>query len=582
MTTTSSVPFNETVDLVIVGSGAGAMVTALYAHDHGLQPLLIEKTALYGGNSAMSGGAMWIPANPMMAVAGVADSAEEAVGYLKHVTRGLVADEKLRTYVATAPEMLDYLVARTHLRVQCMLTYPDYYVEAPGGKPGGRSLEPEHFDAALLGEDEFLRMREPAYQELVFGRMSMTATEAHHLLARHPGWMQLTGHIMARYWRDIGWRMKSSRDRCLSLGNALVGMLRRSLLDRNIPIWFRTSADELIVDNGRVTGVVGSREGRPASVGARVGVVLAAGGFESNQVMRERYLPNPTDIAWTSGSSASTGDAIRMGEAIGAALDMMKEAWWGPVTVVPGEERARVLVIEKGLPGCILVNKKGARFVNEASPYSDIVQAMYDANTPAAPSVPAYMIFDGEYRRKYPFGPLLQAAQQPDWMIPRSLKGGYLKKARSVGALAELLGVERAGLEQTIARFNENALAGKDPEFRRGEGGFDRYYGDEKVRPNPCLAPLATPPYYGIVTYPGEFGTKGGLKTDVRSRVLRADDSMIDGLWAIGNCSASVMGPTYPGAGATIGPAMTFGFIAARDAVASAQTSDSTTRAATA
>src|SRR5574342_1072429 len=188
---------------------------------------------------------MWIPANPMMAAAGVPDSREEAFTYLKHVTRGVVPDEKIRAYIETAPEMLGYLVERTRLRVQCMLTYPDYYVEAPCGKPGGRSLEPEHFDAALLGEDEFLRMREPAYQELVFGRMSMTATEAHHLLARHPGWMKLTGHIMARYWRDLGWRMKSKRDRCLSLGNALVGMLRRSLLDRNIPLWIGTSAREL-------------------------------------------------------------------------------------------------------------------------------------------------------------------------------------------------------------------------------------------------------------------------------------------------------------------------------------------------
>jgi 3-oxosteroid 1-dehydrogenase len=376
--------------------------------------------------------------------------------------------------------------------------------------------------------------------------------------------------------------MKSKRDRCLSLGNALVGMLRRSLLDRNIPLWLRTCAQELVVENGRVVGVVAQRDGRATAIGARVGVVFAAGGFESDPQMRKRYLPNPTDIAWTSGSAANTGDAIRMGMAAGAGIDLMKEAWWGPVTVVPGEDRARVLVIEKGLPGCMLVNKRGRRFVNEASPYSDIVQAMYDANTADAPSVPAYMIFDGEYRRKYPFGPLLQAAQQPDWMIPRALKGGYLKKARTIGALADLLGVERAGLEQTVARFNDNARAGKDPEFRRGEGGFDRYYGDEKVRPNPCLAPLATPPYYGIVTYPGEFGTKGGLKTDVRARVLRDDGSVIDGLWAIGNCSASVMGPTYPGAGGTIGPAMTFGFIAARDAVAAAETSDSSTHRATA
>jgi len=581
METTSSAAWNETVDLLIVGSGAGAMVAALYAHDHGIRPLLIEKTSLYGGNSAMSGGALWIPANPMMAAAGVPDSREEAFTYMKHVTRGLVPDDKLDAYLETGPEMLAYLVERTRVRLQCMLTYPDYYVEAPGGKPGGRSLEPEHFDAALLGEEEFLRMREPAYQELVFGRMSMTATEAHHLLARHPGWGKLTGHIMARYWRDFGWRMKSKRDRCLSLGNALIGMLRRSLLDRNIPLWLRTSAQELVVEGGRVAGAVVERDGRTMRIGSRYGVLLAAGGFESNPTMRERYLPSPTDVAWTSGSTASTGDAIRMGTALGAALDLMNEAWWGPVTLVPGEERARVLVIEKGLPGCILVDKNGRRFVNEASPYSDIVQHMYEHDTPETPSVPAYMIFDTEYRRKYPFGPLLQAAQQPDWMIPKALRS-YLKKSSTLRGLAAELGIDGKGLEQTVESFNANARAGKDPDFHRGEGGFDRYYGDDKVRPNPCLAPLASAPYYGIVAYPGEFGTKGGLKTDVRARVLREDGSVIEGLWAIGNCSASVMGPTYPGAGATIGPAMTFGFAAARDAVASAHAVERAARSATA
>jgi len=581
MTTTSSAAWDETVDLLIVGSGAGAMVAALYAHDHGLRPLLIEKTSLYGGNSAMSGGAMWIPVNPMMAAAGVPDSRDEAFTYMKHVTRGLVPDDKIHAYLETAPEMLAYLVDRTRLRVTCMLTYPDYYVEAPGGKPGGRSLEPEHFDAALLGDEEFLRMREPGYQELVFGRMSMTATEAHHLLARHPGWMKLTGHIMARYWRDFGWRMKSKRDRCLSLGNALIGMLRRSLLDRNIPLWLRTGAQELVVEGGRVEGVVAERDGRTIRIAARHGVLLAAGGFESNPTMRERYLPSPTDIEWTSGSPASTGDAIRMGVALGAALDLMKEAWWGPVTLVPGEDRARVLVIEKGLPGCILVDKNGRRFVNEASPYSDIVQHMYDHNAPETPSVPAYMIFDAEYRRKYPFGPLLQAAQQPDWMIPKALSG-YLKKADTVRGLASQLGVDGPGLEQTVERFNANARAGNDPDFHRGEGGFDRYYGDDNVKPNPCLAPLGKPPYYGIVVYPGEFGTKGGLKTDVRARVLREDGSAIEGLWAVGNCSASVMGPTYPGAGATIGPAMAFAFAAARDAVASAQAQERASRSSTA
>ena len=342
--------WDHTVDLLIVGSGAGAMTAAICAHDRGGRPLLIEKTERYGGSSAMSGGSLWIPNNHYMAAAGVPDTPAEALTYLKGVTRGEVPEEKLRLYVDTAPVMLRYLTDKTHLRMQAMLTYADYYPETPGGKPGGRSIEAQHFDARLLG-DEFERMREPAVQELVMGRMSMTATEAHHMLARHPGWMKLTAGIMARYWLDVGGRLRSKRDRCLSLGNALIGMLRRSLMDRDVPIWMETGARELVTESGRVTGVVTERAGRTVRIGATKGVVLAAGGFESNDAMRKRYLPNPTDAEWTSGNPGNTGDGIRMGMALGAAVDLMDEAWWGPTTVVPGEARARILVIEKGLPG---------------------------------------------------------------------------------------------------------------------------------------------------------------------------------------------------------------------------------------
>jgi 3-oxosteroid 1-dehydrogenase len=256
-----------------------------------------------------------------------------------------------------------------------------------------------------------------------------------------------------------------------------------------------------------------------------------------------------------------------MGLELGAGIDWMHEAWWGPVTVVPGEARARMLVIEKGLPGCIFVNKKGRRFVNEASPYANIVEVTYKKNTPEAPTVPAYMVFDSIYRSKYPCGPFLPGAQQPDWMLHKRFKQGYLRKAGSLGELARQMGIDAQGLEDEVKKFNANAKAGHDPDFGRGEGGFDRYYGDDKVVPNPCLAPIESPPYYGIESYPGELGTKGGLTTDTSARVTKENGEVIVGLYAIGNCSASVMGPTYPGAGGTIGPAMTFGYIAAHDAV---------------
>lgn len=557
--------WDHTVDLLIVGSGAGAMATAICAHDGGASTLLIEKTHLYGGSSAMSGGSLWIPNNHLMAAAGVGDSREDALSYLKAITRGDVPEEKLRAYVDTAPEMLKVLSEKTHLNMQSMLTYTDYYPEEPGGKPGGRSVEPHHFDGGLLG-DEFDRLRESALQELVVGRMSMTATEAHHMLARHPGWVKLTLGIMFRYWFDLGQRFKSKRDRCLSLGNALVAMLRRSLMDRNIPVWLNAPARELIVEGGAVVGVVAERDGRKMRIRGTKGVVLAAGGFESNDQMRKKYLPNPTDASWTTANPGNTGDVIRIVMEMGAAVDLMDDAWWGPTTVVPGEDRARMLVIEKGLPGSVFVNKKGLRFVNEASPYNDICKAMYANHSNESPCVPAYMVFDATYRKKYPCGPFLPAAQQPDWALPKALKqAGYLKKADTLAGLAAQLGVDAAGLAATVRRMNENTAQGRDPDFHRGESLFDKYYGDDKVKPNSCLAPIQTPPFYGIVIYAGDLGTKGGLKTDANARVLKESGEPIPGLYAIGNCSASVMGRTYPGAGGTMGPAMTFGYIIARN-----------------
>jgi 3-oxosteroid 1-dehydrogenase len=556
--------WDHTVDLLIVGSGAGAMTTAICAHDGGATTLLLEKTDRYGGSSAMSGGSLWIPNNHLMAAAGVSDSAEEGFQYLRALTRGQVPEEKLRTYVETASVMLRYMSEHTHLDMQSMLTYTDYYPETPGGKPGGRSVEPHHFDARLLGA-EFDRQREPAVQELMMKRMSMTATEAHHLLARHPGWIGLYLRAVARYWLDIGWRVRSKRDRCLSLGNALIGMLRRSLMDRNIPLWLETPVRELVVEKDRVIGVVAEQQGRRLRIQGTRAVVLAAGGFESNDEMRAKHLPNPTRAEWTTANPGNTGEVIGMGRALGAATEFMDDAWWGPTTVVPGEERARMLVVEKGLPGCIFVNKLGARFLNEASPYNDICKVMYAKNTPEAPCVPAYMIFDATYRRKYPCGPI-QIPQTPDWALPRVLRQTrYLKKSATLAGLAAELGIDAAGLEAAVAKMNEYARTGRDPDFHRGESLFDRYYGDENVKPNPCLAPLDTPPYYGLIVYPGDLGTKGGLKTDAKARVLTEAGEAIPGLYAIGNCSGSVMGHTYPGAGGTIGPAMTFGYIVARD-----------------
>lgn len=566
-----SAHWDHTVDVLIVGSGAGAMTTGICAHDNGLKVLLIEKTAMYGGSSAMSGGSLWIPNNHLMAGSGVSDSRADALTYLKHITRGEVPSDKLEAYVDIAPEMLRYMTDKTRLKLICMPKYADYYPESPGGRPGARSCEADHFDAKLL-EDEFEQLRPPAPQELVLNRMSMTATEARTILTGAPGWISMTVKMMLRYWLDIGWRMRTTRDRTLSLGNALMGMLKRSMMDRHIPLWLDTPAKELIAENGTVVGVAVEHHGKPIRIRAERGVVLAAGGFESNAAMRKKYLPNPTEADWTVANPGNTGDLINMGIQLGAAIDLMDDAWWGPTTVVPGEDRARMLVVEKGLPGSVFVNKHGRRFMNEAMPYNDICKAMYANHSPESPSVPCYMVFDATYRKKYPCGPMLPGAQQPDAFLPKKLmETHYLKRANTLRELAAQLGVDADNLEKTVAEMNEYARTGVDPEFHRGESVFDQYYGDANVKPNSCLAPIVTPPYYGIVVYAGDLGTKGGLRTDAAARVLKESGEPIPGLYAIGNTSASVMGRTYPGAGGTIAPAMTFGYIVARDLAATSE-----------
>jgi len=553
--------FDQSVDLLIVGTGAGAMSAAIRAKDLDADVLLIEKTELYGGSSAMSGGSLWIPCNHLMERDGIVqDTPEEALEYLVNITKGRVAEEKLRAYVDRSPVMLKYMHENARLDMFSMPSYADYYPEVSGGKPGGRACEPHRFDARRLG-DEFDRMRPLALQELIVGRMSMTATEAHDVLTAAPGYIKLSLGIALRYYLDIGGRLKGKRDRSQSLGNALVGPLRLSLMDRKVPIWLESPLSELIVEEGKVVGAVVERQGKSLRIESRKGVLLAAGGFESNGEMRKQYLPNPTKAEWTAANPGNTGDVINMGMALGAATDFMDDAWWGPITVVPGEERARMLVVEKGLPRSMFVNSAGRRFLNESAPYDDICKGIYGNDKPDAGTVPCTMIFDATFRKSYPVGPCL-----PGMPLPKHLREiDYLKESDTLEGLAAQLGIDAAGLKDEVEKMNRYAASGKDPEFDRGESAYDRYYGDATVTPNPCLGPIEKPPFFGMTVYPGDLGTKGGLCTDEHARVVKESGETIPGLFAIGNCSAATMGSSYPGAGGTIGPAMTSGFIVAED-----------------
>jgi 3-oxosteroid 1-dehydrogenase len=411
-------------------------------------------------------------------------------------------------------------------------------------------------------------MRDQSYQSQIAGRVAMTLLEIRAILCRSPGWIRDTAKLFARYWADVPWRFRSRRDRNMAMGNALIGMLRRSLMDRDIPLWLEAPARELLVEDGRVVGVRVERGGKSLRIRAERGVFLGAGGFESNQALREKYLPHPTDADWTCANPESQGDAIGLGQSVGARLDQMDDAWWTPVAVVPGEDRARMLIIEMSMPGGMIVNSKGERFLNESLPYTDIVDAIYANHGPDASCVPAWLVFDATYRRRYPVGPVLQSALRPDWSLPRLLKEEFLIRAGSLRELAAKIGVDASGLEATAARLSDFARSGVDLDFRRGETPIERHYSDETVKPNPCLAPIEKPPFYAIAIHPGELGTKGGLVTDEHARVVREDGQVVEGLYAFGNCSVSVMGRTYPGPGSTLAATTTFGYIAAKHAVA--------------
>jgi 3-oxosteroid 1-dehydrogenase len=549
-------------DVVVVGSGGGGMTAAIAAHDLGQSVVLIEKSDLYGGTTAISGGGVWIPCNHQIGALGGSDDYDEALIYLKAATQGMVSEARLRAYLDHAPRMVRYLEDKARVRFRAMPGYSDYYPEMRGAKSGYRTMDSVPFNAAQLGE-EFAHLRPPTPGTLIMGRVQMTAGEAHTLLTKERGWILLFMRKLARYWLDLPWRFRTKRDRRLTLGSALMGSLRRSMMDRNIPLWLETPLESLISDGRRITGVTAVRNGKIIHIGANRGVILAAGGFEHNQEMREQYLPKPTKAEWTITPPANTGDAIRAGAKIGAKLDLMDWAWWAPTVVVAGREKRRALFVERALPGCVMVNRLGQRFVDEAAPYQDIVTAMFEDQKKTGANFPAWLIFDADFRRKYPVGPLLPGMVRPDSSLPKHWADNVFYKADSLEALAGRIGIDGKGLAESCKRMGEYAVSGKDAQFGKGSNTFDRYYGDRNVKPNPCLAPVAKPPFYAMRIDGGDIGTKGGLLTDEYARVLREDGHPIPGLYAAGNTSAAVMGPSYPGAGSTIGPAMTFGYVAA-------------------
>jgi 3-oxosteroid 1-dehydrogenase len=557
------------VDVLVVGSGAGGLTAALVAAASGNRVLVIEKAAMWGGTSATSGGMIWIAASHLAESQGARDSPAECFAYLRAITDREVSDAALRAYVERGREMLAWLHENTQVRFRS-IPYTDYRPTVPGAKLGFRTHDPVPMDGRLIGE-HLATLRPSAPAALLFNRIAFTMDDVHPLLHRPPGWWRVLAKLVVRYYGDVPQRLRSPRNRFLAAGNALLGRLRLSLEAYRVPVWLAAPMLELTREPAtqRIDGVIADRAGQAVRIRARRAVILASGGFEASAALRQRYLPHAPDPAVTGAVESNCGDGLLAGERQGAALRAMDSAWWGPMLRFPDESRARLLTFERALPGGIIVNRAGRRYMNEAAAYDVAASRMLAADRPDAGTSPSYFVFDNRYRRRYPLGPLLPRI--PIALHQRGLRE-TLVAAHDWPSLAALTGLPAEGLQETIRRFNENAALGRDPDFGRGDSDYDRFYGDPKVLPNPTLAPLAEPPYFALPVYAGDIGTNGGLLTDERGRVLDKRQRPLEGLYAVGNVAASVMGHAYPGAGGTLGPAMTFGYIAARHACATAET----------
>lgn len=551
--------WDQTVDVLVVGSGAAGMVAALTAKAHGLDTLLIEKTDKYGGTTALSGGGLWIPNNHVLARENAGDNAEDARIYLDGCL-ALNDDDVPRArrdaFLREGPRAVRFLEdCSKHIRFVWVKDYPDYHPELPGGRPRGRQIQADAFDASVLGP-ELANLR-PTLRlvPMPFG-MWVMIEEGRRIAMVGVSWKSRLVSIKLGV-RGV-WAKVRGKKMMASGGHMLIARLRAAMAEHGIPLWLSTPLVQLLTDSdGRVIGALASKDGKPFRIRTRGGVVMTTGGFERNGEMRAQYQQQPVNTDWTLGSVGSTGDGHLAGQRVGAALALMDDAWWGPGILMPSGA-ASFCLNERQEGGGIIVNGAGRRYTNESAPYVNVVHDMYAGHATGVSHVPSWFVIHELFRKRYKLGPLLP--RQP---IPKEwFESGVAVQAPTIRELAEKMGVPADELEATVTRFNGFAATGVDLDFHRGESAYDSYYADPNTKPNPCLGALDTPPFYAFKLVPGDLGTKGGLVCDEHSRVLREDGSVIEGLYAAGNASASVTGHEYPGPGATIGPAATFAFIA--------------------
>jgi len=549
---------DTTVDLLVVGSGTG-MAAALAAHELGLSSLVVEKTAYVGGSTARSGGAFWIPGSSILPDSG-ASALAEADTYVRAVVEDSAPAERGRAFLDAGAATVDMLGRTTPMRFFWAQGYSDYHPEEPGGRAEGRTCECRPFDASVLGAER-PRLR-PGVMEAPFP-MPVTGADYKwmNLIARKPA--KALSRVLRRAALGIG-GMLIGRE-YLAGGQALAAGLFAGVLRAGIPVWTETSLVRLIQDGDRVTGAVLRQAGKEVTVTARRGVVLAAGGFDHDMAARHKFQSPRLDDDASLGSEGNTGDAITAAQELGAGIDLMDQAWWFPAFAPLPGAAPQVMLAERSLPGSFVVDQTGRRFINEAIDYMSFGQALLARERRGDPAEQMWLVFDQRYRDNY----IMAGAIYPRQPLPPAwFDAGIAHRADDPAALARAIGVPEDAFTETLRTIDRYAESGTDPEFARGESAYDRYYGDPTVTPNPNLAPLSKPPYYAVKMVLSDLGTCGGVVADREARVLREDGSVIAGLYAIGNTAANAFGATYPGAGATIGQGLVYGYIAARHAAA--------------